>query len=236
MTMGEKRRRRRRLRAIAYAGVAAAWALTVWVSTLLAPPEWMRMPVLFLHLAALVVGLGAVLMIEWHGLLWATGWSTAREVRQGRHHEHFVVDMIQGGAGTSSNMNANEVIANRALELLGLPRGNYAVISPNTHVNLSQSTNDVFPTATRLAILSMQKDLLSRARALAAGLRAKSHEFADVLKVGRTHLQDAVPITLGQEFGGYADNVNAAADGVEHAAEALYELNLGATAVGTGLS
>ena len=162
--------------------------------------------------------------------------SAADEILAGRLRDQFVVDIYQAGAGTSHNMNANEVLANRAEEILGGARGEYKLVHPNDHVNMGQSTNDVFPTATRLAILSMQDDLVTAAHALATGLRAKSLQFAEVLKTGRTHLQDAVPITLGQEFGGMAANVAQAARELEHTTEQLLELNLGATAVGTGLN
>jgi aspartate ammonia-lyase len=133
-------------------------------------------------------------------------------------------------------MNANEVLANRAAELLGAPLGEYSRVHPNDHVNMGQSTNDVFPTATRLAILFVLSDVLAAARALAGGLAAKGKAFAGILKTGRTHLQDAVPITLGQEFAGYAANVAHAATELERTAQQLHELNLGATAVGTGLN
>jgi aspartate ammonia-lyase len=133
-------------------------------------------------------------------------------------------------------MNANEVLANRAAELLGGSRGEYTRVHPNDHVNMGQSTNDVFPTATRLALLEGTSRLVASARALAGALDSKAQAFAGVLKVGRTHLQDAVPITLGQEFGGFAACVARGADDVEHASEQLLELNLGATAVGTGLN
>ncbi len=160
----------------------------------------------------------------------------ADEILAGKLRDQFIVDVYQAGAGTSHNMNANEVLANRALELLGRPRGEYAAVHPNDHVNMSQSTNDVFPTATRLALLLMAGDVLKSARALAESFARKSREFAGVLKTGRTHLQDAVPITLGQEFGGYAACLERAADDVKQAAGQLRELNLGATAVGTGLN
>jgi aspartate ammonia-lyase len=162
--------------------------------------------------------------------------AAADEVLAGKLRDHFVVDVYQAGAGTSHNMNANEVLANRAAELLGGTRGDYSRVHPNDHVNMGQSTNDVFPTATRLALLGMVPDLLAAARALADGLSSKAGEFEGILKTGRTHLQDAVPMTLGQEFGGYAANVTHAADEVERNAEQLLELNLGATAVGTGLN
>ena len=160
----------------------------------------------------------------------------ADEILDGRLRDQFVVDVYQAGAGTSHNMNTNEVLANRASEILGGRRGEYTLVHPNDHVNMGQSTNDVFPTATRLAILLMLPDLLRAARELADGLAAKSREFSGILKAGRTHLQDAVPMTLGQEFGGYAANVAHAARELERTAEQLQELNLGATAVGTGLN
>jgi len=162
--------------------------------------------------------------------------AAADEVLAGRLRDQFVVDVYQAGAGTSHNMNANEVLANRAAEILGEPRGSYADVHPNDHVNMGQSTNDVFPTATRLALLSGTKALIASARALSAALDAKAASFEHVLKVGRTHLQDAVPITLGQEFSGYAASVARGADDVERASEQLLELNLGSTAVGTGLN
>jgi aspartate ammonia-lyase len=133
-------------------------------------------------------------------------------------------------------MNTNEVLANRAAELLGGRRGEYTLVHPNDHVNMGQSTNDVFPTATRLALLLVHGSLTTAARALSTALAVKAEAFADVLKVGRTHLQDAVPMTLGQEFSGYAACIARAADDVERAAVQLQQLNLGATAVGTGLN
>jgi aspartate ammonia-lyase len=160
----------------------------------------------------------------------------ADEVLGGALREHFVVDVYQAGAGTSHNMNTNEVLANRAEELLGGARGAYAHVHPNDHVNMGQSTNDVYPAATRLALLFGCEPLVQAARDLALSLDRKAREFEEVLKVGRTHLQDAVPMTLGQEFGGYAACVARGADDVERASWQLRELNLGATAVGTGLN
>ena len=142
----------------------------------------------------------------------------ADEIAAGRFRDQFVVDVYQAGAGTSHNMNANEVIANRAAEILGEPRGTYTRVHPNDHVNMGQSTNDVFPTATRLALLLGHAALVEAARALAESCRAKGRDFADVLKVGRTHLQDAVPMTLGQEFEGYAGCLARGADDVDQAA------------------
>src|SRR3954469_14541038 len=160
----------------------------------------------------------------------------ADEILDGRLRDQFVVDVYQAGAGTSHNMNANEVLANRAAELLGEPRGRYTRVHPNDHVNMGQSTNDVFPTATRLALLIGAAPLVGAARALADSLAQKSDDFSDVLKAGRTHLQDAVPITLGQEFSGYAECVRRGAEDVAVASEQLLELNIGATAVGTSLN
>ena len=162
--------------------------------------------------------------------------AAADEILAGKFRDQFVVDVYQAGAGTSHNMNANEVIANRAAELLEGPRGTYDRVHPNDHVNMGQSTNDVYPSATRLALLEVNDRLVTTAKRLSAALDAKSQTFAGVIKVGRTHLQDAVPITLGQEFSGYAAAIARGAEDVERAATQLLELNLGATAVGTGLN
>jgi aspartate ammonia-lyase len=162
--------------------------------------------------------------------------AAADEALKGGLRDQFVVDVYQAGAGTSHNMNANEVLANRASEILGAPLGSYTLVHPNDHVNMGQSTNDVFPTATRLAILFVLRDVVAAAGTLAQALQEKSGELAGILKTGRTHLQDAVPITMGQEFAGYAANVAHAAAELERTAEQLLELNLGATAVGTGLN
>jgi aspartate ammonia-lyase len=160
----------------------------------------------------------------------------ADEILSGRLRDQFVVDVYQAGAGTSHNMNANEVLANRAAEILGGERGVYTRVHPNDHVNMGQSTNDVFPTATRLALLLGEGPLVAAGRALAESFASKADTFAHVLKTGRTHLQDAVPITLGQEFSGFAACITAGADDVAAAAEQLQELNIGATAVGTSLN
>jgi aspartate ammonia-lyase len=160
----------------------------------------------------------------------------ADEILDGRLRDQFVVDVYQAGAGTSHNMNANEVLANRAGELLGQPRGSYTRVHPNDHVNMGQSTNDVVPAATRLALLLGHEALVGEAMRLSDALGARSEAFRDILKVGRTHLQDAVPITLGQEFSGYAACIARGAQDLAYAAAQLRELNLGATAVGTGLN
>ena len=160
----------------------------------------------------------------------------ADEVIEGKLHDQFIVDAIQGGAGTSTNMNTNEVLANRALEMLGYARGRYDIISPNSHVNMSQSTNDVFPTAMHVAILMETPALLRALDRLEATFRAKGEAFALYIKMGRTHLQDAVPIRLGQEFQAYANVVARGRRRIAQPLEDLYEINLGATAVGTGLN
>jgi aspartate ammonia-lyase len=162
--------------------------------------------------------------------------AACQEIRSGALHEHFVVDLIQGGAGTSTNMNANEVIANRALELLGHPRGEYATLHPLDHVNLGQSTNDVYPTAVKLALDAHIGELLEALGEVRAAFAAKAAEFADVVKMGRTQLQDAVPMTLGQEFGAFAVTIGEDEQRLAEARLLLHELNLGGTAIGTGLN
>ncbi|HEX2188639.1 MAG TPA: aspartate ammonia-lyase [Longimicrobiaceae bacterium] len=159
-----------------------------------------------------------------------------REVRSGRLHEQFVVDVVQGGAGTSTNMNANEVVANRALELLGRRKGEYEVVHPNNHVNLSQSTNDVYPTALKIAANWALQDLVGALGELREAFLAKGREFADVLKMGRTQLQDAVPMTLGQEFTAFAVTIGEDIDRLGEAAALIREINMGATAIGTGIN
>jgi aspartate ammonia-lyase len=160
----------------------------------------------------------------------------AQEVIDGRWHEHFVVDMVQGGAGTSTNMNANEVIANRALELLGHARGEYARCHPNNHVNLSQSTNDVYPTAIRVASILALRALVSALETLEHELDAKGAEFSRVLKMGRTQLQDAVPMTLGQEFHAFAVTTGEDIARLRETVRLFHEVNLGGTAIGTGIN
>lgn len=160
----------------------------------------------------------------------------ADEVRQGRFMDQFVVDAIQGGAGTSINMNVNEVIANRAIEYLEGKKGDYMRVSPNTHVNMAQSTNDAVPTAIHIAILGLADSLCQSLQTLFTALSEKEREMDDVVKMGRTHLQDAVPIRLGQEFGAYARVIKRDLDRVRESVNHLYEVNMGATAVGTGLN
>jgi len=158
-----------------------------------------------------------------------------KEILDGRHHEHFPVDMIQGGAGTTTNMNANEVIANRALEIMGHDRGDYVHCYPNDAVNRSQSTNDAYPCAIHLGLYATNIELLKHFRALIDSLRAKGKEFSDVLKMGRTQLEDAVPMTLGQTFNGFASILEDEVKNLEFAARDFLTVNMGATAIGTGI-
>ncbi len=158
------------------------------------------------------------------------------EIIKGELHDQFVVDVIQGGAGTSTNMNANEVIANLALELMGFVKGSYDQLNPNDDVNQSQSTNDVYPTAIRIALVYLLDKLLVSMALLRGAYEAKAIEFADVLKMGRTQLQDAVPMTLGQEFSTYAVMMHEDEQRVREAQALMREINLGATAIGTGIN
>lgn len=162
--------------------------------------------------------------------------ATCDEIIAGEHHEHFVVDMVQGGAGTSTNMNANEVIANLALRKLGYGLGAYEHLHPNDHVNRSQSTNDVYPTAIRLAVLRKCDKLVAEQRRLSAAFADKARAFDHVMKVGRTQLQDAVPITLGSEFKSFATTLGEDVERVDQLKRLLLEVNLGGTAVGTGIN
>ena len=159
----------------------------------------------------------------------------AREVVEGRWDDQFVVDPFQAGAGTSHNMNVNEVVANRATQILGGELGEYRV-HPNDHVNMAQSTNDTIPTAIRLGALWRLDELLDRVENLASELSRKSKEFDEVVKSGRTHLQDAVPVRMGQEFGGYARAVARDGERIRRSAEGLRRLGIGGTAIGTGLN
>ncbi|MGE0088303.1 MAG: aspartate ammonia-lyase [Bacteroidales bacterium] len=158
------------------------------------------------------------------------------ELINGKLHNHFIVDMIQGGAGTSTNMNANEVIANRALEILGYERGQYEYCHPNNHVNLSQSTNDAYPTSVKIAIVKSNYKLISVLQDLIDSFYAKSREFRNVIKMGRTQLQDAVPMTLGQSFEAYAVTLEEEIERLLQNANLFLEVNMGATAIGTGIN
>ena len=158
------------------------------------------------------------------------------EIVDGKFHDQFPIDMMQGGAGTSVNMNANEVIANRALELMGHKKGEYQYCSPNDHVNCAQSTNDAYPSAFRYAFIRMNRKLVGSLQNLIDAFRAKGEEFKDVIKMGRTQLQDAVPMTSGQEFHAFATNLGEEILNLERNVNLLYEINMGGTAIGTGLN
>ena len=160
----------------------------------------------------------------------------ADEIIAGKFLDQFPVDPIQGGAGTSVNMNVNEVLCNRALEIIGKPKGSYDIISPNNHANMAQSTNDTFPTSIKVCLSHKGKKLTASLGRLADELDKKGEEFKDILKMGRTHLQDAVPITLGQEMHSYASAVRRGIDRINHAIDGIHVVNMGGTAVGTGLN
>lgn len=159
-----------------------------------------------------------------------------REIIDGKFHENFVTDMVQGGAGTSVNMNANEVIANRALELMGYEKGDYQHCWPNDHCNCGQSTNDVYPTTIRLTFIVMNKQLVAALERLVASFRKKGEEFKNNIKMGRTQLQDAVPMTSGQEFTAFANTLEEEIGNLNRNVELMLEINMGATAIGTGLN
>lgn len=157
------------------------------------------------------------------------------EILAGKHHEHFVVDMFQGGAGTSTNMNANEVITNRALEIMGYERGDYKHLSPNDHTNLSQSTNDAYPTAIHLGLYTTYVEMIPHIEDLIKSFKAKGKEFKKIIKMGRTQLQDAVPMTLGQTFNAFASILEEELPNLKHACDQLLVNNMGSTAIGTGI-
>ncbi|MFP4489140.1 MAG: aspartate ammonia-lyase [Bacteroidales bacterium] len=158
------------------------------------------------------------------------------DIQNGKYQYHFVVDMIQGGAGTSTNMNANEVIANRALEIMGKKKGEYEYCHPNNHVNLSQSTNDAYPTAIKIALINNNSSLIESLRELIQSFKQKGDEFMDVLKMGRTQLQDAVPMTLGQNFMAWGTTLEEEIQRLEENVNLFLEINMGATAIGTGIN
>jgi len=220
--------------ASAYYGAQTQRALTNFqISDLVFPRGFIKALGIVKETSADVnVGLG--LLDERRGKVIA---QAAQEVVDGKLDREFVLDVFQTGSGTSTNMNANEVIANRAIELLGGRRGSKELIHPNDHVNMSQSSNDVFPTAIHISTVEALADsLIPALRKLLMALEKKSQEFAEVVKPGRTHLQDAVPITLGQEFSGYASMISHGIERIENARLSLMELPIGGTAVGTGLN
>jgi aspartate ammonia-lyase len=161
---------------------------------------------------------------------------TCDDIIAGKYHDQFPIDMIQGGAGTSVNMNANEVIANVVLEKMGKNKGDYKFCSPNDHINLSQSTNDAYPTAIKIGLLLMNQTLVQKLVLLVGSFRNKGQEFQEILKMGRTQLQDAVPMTLGQEFEAFAANLEEDIEKLNNNAKLFVEVNMGATAIGTGLN
>ncbi len=158
------------------------------------------------------------------------------EIIAGRHHEHFCVDVCQGGAGTSTNMNANEVIANRAMQVLASQPGSSIPVHPNDHVNRNQSTNDAYATAVRLTMIALAGPLITATERLASTFEEKARQFAAVRKLGRTQLQDAVPMTLGAEFGAFAATLREDAARVQESSRLFLEINLGGTAIGTGIA
>ncbi len=158
------------------------------------------------------------------------------KIIEGNYYDQFIVDMMQGGAGTSTNMNANEVIANLALEISGYSKSEYSKINPNDHVNMSQSTNDTYPTAFRIALYMSIEHLLDCIEVLKKSFRKKESEFSKIIKLGRTQLQDAVPMTLGQEFGAYAETIDEDMKRIKEARKLITEINMGATAIGTGIN
>ncbi len=159
-----------------------------------------------------------------------------KAVMDGKYHDQFLVDLYQGGAGTSANMNANEVLANIALEMSGHKKGEYQYIEPHDDLNMGQSTNDVYPTAIHVALLLHNDKVINEAQVLSASFHKKGDEFKDVLKMGRTEGQDAVPMTLGQEFHAFGNQLDAAIEPYVKAEAYLYEVNMGATAIGTGIT
>ncbi|MCL1948634.1 MAG: aspartate ammonia-lyase [Turicibacter sp.] len=222
-----------RIPAAAYYGVQTIRAIENF------PITGYKLDTEFIHAMAFVKKAAAHANMETGQLDAKIGTAISRacdEILGGKWHDQFMVDPIQGGAGTSSNMNMNEVLANRALELLGEEKGNYKVVSPNTHVNMSQSTNDVLPTAANIAIIHRLQELLFELETLYKEFLRKAEAFDDVIKMGRTHLQDAVPIRLGQEFKAYALMLKRDIKRIRASRNNTYEVNIGATAVGTGLN
>lgn len=217
----------------AYYGVQTVRAIENFPISGITPfPEFIRATALIKKAAALAnMDVGKLDHTKGNAIAQAAG-----EVAEGKWHDHFVVDVFQAGAGTSHNMNANEVIANRAIEILGGVKGDYSLIHPNDHVNMSQSTNDVFPTAMRLAAIFAIEKLVPVLALFVTALQEKAREFDSIIKSGRTHLQDAVPIRLGQEFSGYAVSVKRAFIEIQSGTDKLLELGIGGSAVGTGIN
>ena len=227
-TLGE-----RKVPSWAYYGVQTVRAIENFpISGIKQFPEFIRAAALIKQAAAMTnMDLGKLDIRRGKAIVTAAG-----EVAEGKWQDHFVVDVYQAGAGTSHNMNTNEVIANRAIEILCRKKGDYSIIHPNDHVNMSQSTNDVFPTAMRIAALIAVEDLMRILNGLTNALSDKGKEFDHIIKSGRTHLQDAVPIRLGQEFAGYSVAVAKSAKEIQYEREKLLELGIGGSAVGTGIN
>ncbi|WP_338237142.1 aspartate ammonia-lyase [Persicobacter diffluens] len=162
--------------------------------------------------------------------------AACEEIMDGQHNDEFPIDLIQGGAGTSTNMNINEVVANRALEIMGHQKGEYEYCHPNNHVNMAQSTNDAFPTSINIALSWMNEELVKELKCMVASFRQKGEEFKHIIKMGRTQLQDAVPMTLGQEFEAFAATLEEEIDRLNTNANLFHEINMGATAIGTGIN
>ncbi|NLI71800.1 MAG: aspartate ammonia-lyase [Bacteroidales bacterium] len=162
--------------------------------------------------------------------------TACRELMDGKHTKHFPIDLVQGGAGTSVNMNANEVIANRALEIMGKERAEYKFINPNDHINMAQSTNDAYPTAMSLGLYMLHEEIKSALEKLIVSFEKKEKEFENIIKMGRTQLQDAVPMTLGQSFGAFAEAMRSELKRLSRVSEGLLVINMGATAIGTGIT
>jgi len=217
----------------------ALWGAQTQRAVLNFPISGLRQPGVYIAVTALVKQAAAEVNVELGQLAPELGKAiseAAQQIAAGRWHEQFVVDPFQAGAGTSHNMNANEVIANLANEALGGTRGSYRPVHPNDHVNMAQSTNDVIPTVIRVAAALLTRDLLPAVDGLAGALEGKARAFDAVLKPGRTHLQDAVPVRLGQEFGAYALAARRDGEAIARAADGLRRLGIGGTATGTGLN
>lgn len=216
-----------------YYGIQTARALENFpISGLKAHPKFVEATVLIKKAAALA----NIVLGELDPKLGNAIVQAADEVLSGKFRDQLVVDVFQAGAGTSHNMNVNEVLTNRAIEILGGNKGDYSMVHPNDHVNMAQSTNDVFPTAMRLATLTLLGELLPELEALEKAFQKKAEEFVHILKAGRTHMQDAVPISLGQEFRAYSTALRKSLKRIETASNSLKELGIGGTAVGTGIN
>ncbi len=225
----------RQVSATAYYGIHTVRAINNFPITGIPIAHYPALPVALAYLKSAAAGANAGLRLL-DAKRRAAIQRACREIIAGKLHDQFVVDLIQGGAGTSTNMNANEVIANRGLEFLGKKKGEYRYLHPLDHVNLSQSTNDVYPTALKLSAYLMLRDLIASVRYAARTFERKGREFRNVLTMGRTQMQDAVPMTLGQTFTAYAVTLGEDIQRIEETMKLLTEINMGATAIGTGIN